>query len=100
MMTEEETRRINNLTRRVFDLEQKTSGHPDRPPPQQTSSKHDQISSYYHKRPWLGFESSVLDDDVEQLISKRMVQFGRSRNSMIWKMWHLISQKRDLPQEP
>jgi len=49
---------------------------------------------------WSSFETSLLEDDIDKLIEKRAREFGRSTNAVTWKMWHLLSGKRVLPQEP
>jgi hypothetical protein len=82
-MDEESTfRAINRLEKRVSNLE-----HQQQPKPNGRAK-------------WSDFETTILLEDIRKVISHRSFEFGRSRNSLVWKMWHLLGVERELPQEP
>ncbi len=47
------------------------------------------------RREWSEFELNLIRDDLTQIITRRSHEFGRSTNSITWKLWHELDKRKE-----
>jgi hypothetical protein len=60
----------------------------------QTEQRPTQRPSFTTSREWSSFETDLVRCDLEAIIDRRTRQFGRSPNSLVWKMWRELDKMR------
>lgn len=64
--------RVKRIERKLFGVEEYTS------------------SQLPLRKEWTSFETDLLEEDLNTILLNRTLQFGRSRNSLVWKMCRIL----------